>query len=505
MNSEAPRPVWFVLGIGRDRSLLEVVNLSVEELKRTDGAPRRLVAEGDGVRLIAERAEWHGDFTSLRLRTAMQPDVREQVEELCAAGDGCTLEAGEEEDTITLRSASGLSELQSVIEQLSEVLPLPETWRVRGDGHRDAQVSVDMLFELMAAAHASDMHLYPGSPPVLRVNGNLVRAEDVDPLSAGQIIRLIRELAPDAGWQQFEAERQCSFRYHQVGRGYSRVSAFMRVHAPHCTLRYLPESIPTFEDLRLPVEKMQRLASLHDGLLLVTGMTGSGKSTTVASILDWINTNEAKHILTIEDPIEFVHRNRKAMVSQRELGADFDSFTDAVRGALRQDPDVVFVGEMRDADTIRAVIDAAATGHLVISILHAATAAEAANRIVSFFEPVERDLVRIQLHECLRCIVSQRLVPRKGGGRVLALEYLYNDTRQISDSLLSGNTRGLRIGMQQTLSDSSIFEESLFQLLKAGQVTEDDALAFAPNPASLEQMKIGTYRPPALDSMLHDH
>ena len=214
--------------------------------------------------------------------------------------------------------------------------------------------------------------------------------------------------------------RRCraAFNFHQVGLGYARVSAFVKSGAPHLTFRFLPERIPSFEDLNIPGPTMVELSKQHHGLVLITGMTGSGKSTTVATMVDWINSNKACHILTIENPVEYVHHNKMAMISQRSTGEDVHTFFEAVTGALRHDPDVIVIGEMRDPDTIRSAINAAATGHLVISTLHANTASEVINRIVSFFDPVERDLVKLQLRDCMKCVICQRLVKKKGGGRI---------------------------------------------------------------------------------------
>ena len=186
---------------------------------------------------------------------------------------------------------------------------------------------------------------------------------------------------------------------------------------------------------------MEKLGAMHHGLVLVAGMTGSGKSTTVASLIDWINANKSLHILTIEDPVEFVHVNKQSIISQRNVGTDVATFQEGVRTALRHDPDVVFIGEMRDPDTIRAAIDAASTGHLVLTTFHSNTAAEVVNRIVSFFDPVERDLVRLQLRDSLKCVICQRLLPKKGGGRIPALEFLFNDSRMIAESITAGIAR----------------------------------------------------------------
>src|SRR5262249_18725458 len=197
----------------------------------------------------------------------------------------------------------------------------------------------------------------------------------------------------------------------------------------HCTLRYLPEKIPSFEDLNVPRVTMERLAKLHFGLVLVTGVAGSGKSTSGAARVDWINEHKEGHILCLEKPVDDVHVNKRSVVSQRDSGVDGADFQEGVRGALRHDPDVIVVGEMRDPDTIRAAINAAATGHLVISTLHASTASEVVSRVVSFFDPVERDLVRLQLRDALRCVICQRLVQKTGGGRLPGPGVLLNDTK----------------------------------------------------------------------------
>jgi twitching motility protein PilT len=350
---------------------------------------------------------------------------------------------------------------------------------------------------------ASDVHLCPGEKPIFRVDGTTRHSDIMPPLSSEQIIQLLRTIASDQYWEEWEATRQTSFSYHQVGKGYARVSAFIKNGAPHCTFRFLPETIPSFEDLNVPAETMQELADVHHGLVLVTGMTGSGKSTTVAALVDWINSHKQLHILTIENPVEYVHHNKMSMISQRTTGADVSDFFVGITGALRHDPDVIVIGEMRDADTIRSAISAAATGHLVISTLHSNTAAEVVNRVVSFFDPVERDLVKLQLRDALRCVICQRLVPRKGGGRVPALEFLFNDIKPINDCILAGDTDGIRIGMQQSVSHSFIFESYLLKLYKEDIIDLHHAREFCTAESIFEQMLMGTYTRPRLDSIKH--
>ena len=250
---------------------------------------------------------------------------------------------------------------------------------------------------------------------------------------------------------------------------------------------------------------MVQLANTHHGLILVTGMTGSGKSTTVAALVDWINSTKHLHILCIENPIEYVHRNKKSILSQRDTGVDVDTFNEGVRGALRHDPDVIVIGEMRDPDTIRSAISAAATGHLVISTLHANTAAEVVNRVVSFFDPVERDLVKLQLRDSLRCVICQRLVPKSKGGRVPALEFMFNDINAINAAILAGDTDAIRIGMQQSASHSMIFEEYLLELYNEGLIDLDHAKEYCTDISILEQMLMGTYTIPRLESIKAAH
>ena len=194
-----------------------------------------------------------------------------------------------------------------------------------------------------------------------------------------------------------------------------------------------------------------------------------------------------------------MHINHKSVVSQRDVGVDVPTFADAVRGALRHDPDVIFIGEMRDQDTIRAAINAAATGHLVVSTLHSNTSAEVVNRIVSFFDPIERDLVKLQLRDTIRCVMCQRLLPKDEGGRIPAIEFLFNDTKHIHDCILTGDTMGIRVGMQQSLSQSSIFEESLIDLWKHDLIGLECARQHASSPDLFDQMRLGTYQAPSLE------
>jgi twitching motility protein PilT len=495
-----------ILGVGHQKSLLNVLRLAEAQLQKTRGSPRKVIVHAPGIEVQATRQRFDGEFDTFAVRLRIDGKLLESVRHIpaeCSVPCSIVEDHGFHELRCHVEPASGANGGCEPIDRLAALMHLPEVWRCRGEQYRRDHLSSETLFRAMIKLRASDIHLFPGAAPVFRVDNQTRKSELCPPLSAEQILMLIQELAPEKDWKEFQEHQQCSFGYHQAGLGYARVSAFIKSAVPHCTLRYLPETIPSFEDLNIPRASMERLAKLHMGLVLVTGMTGSGKSTSVASLVDWINANKGVHILSIEDPVEYVHHSKSAVISQREVGRDVATFNEGIRAALRHDPDVIFIGEMRDPDTIRAAISAASTGHLVISTLHANTSSEVINRIVSFFDPVERDLVKLQLRDCVRCVINQRLLPRIGGGRVPAVEFLFNDTKHIADSILAGDTMAIRVGMQQTLSDSFIVEEYLLRLYKQDLITIAEAHAQAPHPEIFDQIRSGTYMIPSLESMVH--
>jgi twitching motility protein PilT len=490
-----------ILGFGRQANLVDVANLAAEEMERTHGRPQKLLAVAGGIQLEADRSRTDGPFDMYVVRFKAEGELLDAVHKLASKTAGVAL--NESEGTCELRcSGDAKTGASPALAAVSHLIALPEVWHVSIEDEAKVSLSAQGLFSAMRERGASDLHLFPGAAPVFRVDGKTLAASEFEPVTGEQILHLLKELAPVGDWEEFVREKQCSFNYHQRGLAFSRVSAFMKAGVPHVTLRFLSETIPSFEDLHIPRPAMEQLGTLQHGLVIVAGMTGSGKSTTVASIIDWINANKTLHVLTIEDPIEFVHRNKKSIISQRGVGDDVDTFIAGVRSALRHDPDVISIGEMRDPDTIRAAIDAASTGHLVLTTFHSNTAAEVVNRIVSFFEPVERDLVRLQLRDSLKCVICQRLVPKIGGGRVPALEFLFNDSKLIADSIEKGQSAGIRIGMQQTISQSQLFEQSLHELWKAKIISLETAQAHATVPTILDQMRFGTYVPPTLDRMI---
>ncbi|MCF6283842.1 MAG: PilT/PilU family type 4a pilus ATPase [Candidatus Hydrogenedentes bacterium] len=499
----------FLMGTGAECSLRSVIGLLEKHLLRTEGIPRRIHAWSGGFSFEAERADFDAPFAHFVVNLPEDwPDLAALLAKAEELAPHCSVrreENGVARFTFAPKDAASVNKALKAVDAFSASVTLPEVWRAEGGKYSIDHISVELLFKAMVQYKASDVHLSPGVSPVFRIDGETRPSELLGPLSAVQIMALIEEVCLDSAWEEFQEDKQTSFNYHQAGLGYSRVSAFMKSGAPHCTFRFLPETIPSFEDLHVPKDTMVKLAELHRGLLLVTGMTGSGKTTTVAALIDWINSTRSSHILTIENPIEFVHINKKSIVSQRNLGMDVRSFGDAVTGALRHDPDVILIGEMRDPDTIRSAINAAATGHLVISTLHANTAAEVVNRVISFFDPVERDLVKLQLRDCLQCVICQRLVPKIGGGRIPALEMMLNDIKAIADGVMEGSTDSIRIGMQQTVSHSFLFEHYLYDLFTQRMIDLEHAQEYSTDASMFDQIRMGTYAVPRLESMVTAH
>jgi twitching motility protein PilT len=339
--------------------------------------------------------------------------------------------------------------------------------------------------EALAAARGSDLHVKVGSTPRMRVDGRLVELEG--PVITSEMAEnlLTEVIRPDL-YDEFQRRNEADFAYSLAGVGRFRVNAFRQRGSVGLVLRRVQEGALSIESLGLP-PVIARLAEEPRGLVLVTGPTGSGKTTTLASMIDHVNANRAVHIVTIEDPIEVLHADKMGIVNQREVRVDTEDFSIAMRAAMRQDPDVILVGEIRDAETLKAALAAAETGHLVLSTLHTTDAAETVNRCIDLFPPFQQRQVRLSLAAALRGIVGQRLVRRDAdGGRVAVLEILVNTGRAaeaIADPERLGElgtimTEGSYYGMQT-------FDQHLIALYRDGVVTLEDALAVASNPHDL--------------------
>jgi len=284
-------------------------------------------------------------------------------------------------------------------------------------------MEIAQLLELSVKQKASDLHISPGQPPLLRINGELAPIESIPALDANATKDLIYSTMRKEQQQEFEKALELDFSTNVPKVAGFRVNAFRQINGIAAVFRVIPEAIPTFEELDLPLV-FKELLDLPNGLILVTGPTGSGKSTTLAAMIDYININQANHIITIEDPIEFIHQSKKSLINQRQIHRDTHDFAAALRSALREDPDVILVGEMRDLETIRLALTAAETGHLVMATLHTSSAPRTISRIVDVFSSGEKNIIRNMLSESLQGVICQTLLKKAGGGRVPAFEIM---------------------------------------------------------------------------------
>ena len=347
---------------------------------------------------------------------------------------------------------------------------------------------IDDLIRIMVEQGASDLHIKTGSPPGIRLHGELLPLEEMAPLTPDDTEALITSIMEDHHKRRFAEHKELDFAYSFSDLYRFRVNVFMQRQAMGAVLRVIPVDIPTLDSMGLP-PILKDLALKPRGLVLVTGPTGSGKSTTLAAMIDHINANRRCHIVTMEDPIEFVHRDNLSFINQREVGEDTDSFEQALAHVLRQDPDVILVGEMRENITIATAITAAETGHLVLSTLHTNSSAETIDRIVDVFPPHQQSQIRTQLSVTLEAVVCQALVPKRDGqGRVCAMEIMLS-VPAVGNLIREGKTHQL-INVIQTNADLGMRtrDQSLTSLYEKGLVKFDTALAYASNPDELKRM-----------------
>ncbi len=352
-------------------------------------------------------------------------------------------------------------------------------------------MTLDDLLRLAVASGASDLHITVGLPPVLRVVGSLHPVDGAPPLTPKDAEELVMSFMNDDQRAVFRQQGQVDFSRGLAGVGRFRVNAYRQRGACGAAIRVIPHEVPSMADLGLP-SVVETLARRPRGFVVVTGPTGSGKSTTLAAMVDLINSERSCHVMTIEDPIEYLHRHKKAMVNQREIGQDSVSFSLALRAALREDPDVILVGEMRDLETMSTAITAAETGHLVLATLHTGDAVQTIDRIIDVFPPYQQQQVRVQLAATIIGVVAQQLVPRKDRpGRVPAVEVMVG-TPAVRNLIREGKTHqlrsviqtGARFGMQT-------LDQSLRRWVEQGVVSLEDALAVAVDQDELRRLVKG--------------
>jgi twitching motility protein PilT len=348
---------------------------------------------------------------------------------------------------------------------------------------------IDSALRTLIERDGSDLHVKVGVPPTARLHGDLAPLEGYQPLKPGDTEKAFQDMAEVRSMTEFEECGEADFSYSIKGLSRFRVNAFKQRGSISIVCRAIPFDIRSVDDLGLP-PVVTKLAEEQRGIILVTGTTGSGKSTTLAAMIDHINRNRTDHIVTLEDPIEYLHPDKNSIVNQREVGSDTESFARAMRRVLRQDPDVILIGEMRDEETVRTALSAAETGHLVLSTVHTLDATETINRIVDFFEPHQQHQARVMLAATLKGAIAQRLVPDvTGDGRVPASEILVvtgrvqdlimnpEETGKITEVIAEGEYYGMRT-----------FDQSLLQYVMEGKVAEDVALEFASSPHDFKLM-----------------
>jgi twitching motility protein PilT len=339
----------------------------------------------------------------------------------------------------------------------------------------------------LVARNGSDLHLKAGSPPLFRIHGKLAPEPGAFPLTGEDTENVVHALLHDeAKLKEFGEEHEVDFSFEIPEVARFRVNAFRQRGLISLVCRAIPSKISTIDELSLP-EVIRELAEEERGIILLTGTTGSGKTTTLAAMIDHMNTTMNKHIVTIEDPIEFVHQDKSSVINQREVGMDTKSFERALRRVLRQDPDVILVGEMRDEETVRTALSAAETGHLVLSTVHTVDASESINRLLDFFPPHQHNQARAMLAGTIKGVISQRLVPGAQGGRVAACEILRmtgrvrdmiadpNQTGQLGEAISTGEYYGMQT-----------FDQALFHHVKAGRVAVEEAMRVASNPSDFK-------------------
>lgn len=348
-------------------------------------------------------------------------------------------------------------------------------------------IQIQQLFKLMVDNGASDLHLSVGSAPGMRVSGDIVRVK-VAALTADDTKRLVYQILTEAQRSELEKNLELDFSFGVKGLARFRANCFYSKGAVAAVFRQIPSQVPDFDSLGLP-QVLLEMTDVSNGLMLVTGPTGSGKSTTLASIIDRLNSTAPGHILTLEDPVEFMHSHKMSLVNQREVGVDTLSFHNGLRSLLRQDPDIVLVGELRDVETIEAALEIAETGHLVFGTLHTNSTIQTISRIINVFPADKQDPIRTLLSFVLQGVVAQQLLPKKGGGRILCQEIL-RMTPAIRNLVREDKLHQVYSQMQinQTETKMVTMNQSIKRALDAGYITQEDAISYSNNPEEMMKM-----------------
>lgn len=355
-----------------------------------------------------------------------------------------------------------------------------------------SEYTINSLLQKAAELKASDLHFIVGEVPAFRINGKIIKSK-LAPVTEDNMIEAIDTMAPVSMRDKIFNSYDTDFPYEIEGVSRFRVNIAMSFGYHSMTIRLVPYEIPTFDDLHLP-HTLEQFSQFDNGIVLVTGVAGSGKSTTIASIIENINIHQKKHIVTIEDPIEYVYKSKNSIFTQRQIGLDTANYLDGLKFALRQDPDVILIGEIRDMDTVQSALHAAETGHLVFATLHTYNAIQTINRILSFYRPEQREAVRKQFSEVFRGSISQKLLPKSDGtGRMPAVELLVS-TPTIKDFIIKDELDEIyKLVQKGSYDDMITFNMSLYDLFKKGIISKETALENSDNPNELMHYIRGVY------------
>jgi twitching motility protein PilT len=470
-----------VIGTNSRSTIFDVFRTGVNEVVRKMGLPVELTIKADHTEIVAKSKDFTKRIEFYRIDFPVKDGACSEAikGELEAARIPVQLRVSDGRCAIILPSFEWsqlrqLDPVDRIVENFAAHPLRSRSWHVTINAFRRFDFNINVLIEQMMQRNGSDIHCRAGSPPYMRIDGDLAPL-DMPSLSADDMREMVYQLGGQQQLELLETEKETSFQYHLAGVAYLRCSGYIKQGAMALAVRFIPEQPVPFEKLDLPMQ-IRDIANAHRGLFLVCGVTGSGKSTTLASMIDYVNQTRHAHIISIEDPIEFVYTDKKSIISQRQVGRDTFSFANALRGALREDPDVILVGEMRDRETIRAALSAASTGHLVLSTLHTMTSVDTVNRIISYFPHDERDVIRQELAYTLKGVCCQRLLKRKGGGRVPCIELLLCNLPMIRDAILEGDIQRL-YNIIEVDSEMKSFDQYAVELFKRGVVTREEAIS----------------------------
>lgn len=476
-------------------TIMDVLHVGIRELVPKVGLPAEIQCATNGCKMVARAADLtkRVDLLQIEFTTKEGADPGEMHAAMEASRVGGRIKVENGQCQVLLppfewRQLAQLRPIDKLVEDFAVHTFRSQTWEVKVLRFTSTDFNINLLVELMVKMKASDLHLRAGNRPFIRVDNDL-QPLDMPLISADDMRNFMIQLGGQAELDYLQTERESSFQYHAAGLGYLRCSGYIKSGAMALAIRLIPEEPIPFDDLNIPPQ-IKKICNAHRGLFLVCGITGSGKSTTLAAMLDYINARRKSHIITTEDPVEFVYRDKMSIISQRQVGRDTFSFANALRGALREDPDVILVGEMRDIETIRAALSAAETGHLVLSTLHTTTAVDTVNRIISYFPQSERDLIRQEVAYTLMGVVCQRLLKKIGGGRIPCVEILLGGKPIVRDAIVDGDLDKLS-GIIEVDGDMQTFDQYAVDLYRKGLVSKEEAISACSNEEGFQRVISG--------------